>query len=111
MCSFCGVAVTEVEKLIAGPGVYICDKCIRVSAAILRRDLPPSPPGEFVIAGTPVSCSHCKGREFCVASSPFIANFAPHTPTDQDGMSLLSCLACGHVEIFTGQHRANKPAA
>jgi ATP-dependent Clp protease ATP-binding subunit ClpX len=27
-CSFCGATQEEVSKLIAGPGVYICDQCI-----------------------------------------------------------------------------------
>ncbi|MCJ8277486.1 MAG: hypothetical protein HRT44_00645, partial [Bdellovibrionales bacterium] len=27
-CSFCGKSQNEVKKLIAGPGVYICDECI-----------------------------------------------------------------------------------
>ena len=30
MCSFCGKSHAEVRKLIAGPGVYICDSCITV---------------------------------------------------------------------------------
>src|SRR6478609_6276599 len=35
MCSFCGKSHAEVRKLIAGPGVYICDSCINVSKGIL----------------------------------------------------------------------------
>ena len=27
-CSFCGKAKSEVDRLIAGPGVYICNECI-----------------------------------------------------------------------------------
>ena len=38
-CSFCGKAQREVERLIAGPGVYICDECIRVCANIIENDL------------------------------------------------------------------------
>ncbi len=30
-CSFCGRGSADVEKLIAGPGVFICDKCIALS--------------------------------------------------------------------------------
>ena len=29
-CSFCGKLQGEVKRLIAGPGVYICDECIEV---------------------------------------------------------------------------------
>ena len=28
LCSFCGKSHAEVKKLIAGPGVYICDNCV-----------------------------------------------------------------------------------
>ena len=39
MCSFCGKSHSEVQKLIAGPGVYICDSCINVCKDILDKEL------------------------------------------------------------------------
>ncbi len=39
MCSFCGKSHAEVRKLIAGPGVYICDNCIVVCKGILDKEL------------------------------------------------------------------------
>jgi ATP-dependent Clp protease ATP-binding subunit ClpX len=39
MCSFCGKSHAEVRKLIAGPGVYICDSCINVCKSILDKEL------------------------------------------------------------------------
>lgn len=39
MCSFCGKSHAEVRKLIAGPGVYICDSCITVCKGILDKEL------------------------------------------------------------------------
>lgn len=39
MCSFCGKSHAEVRKLIAGPGVYICDSCITVCKGILEKEL------------------------------------------------------------------------
>jgi ATP-dependent Clp protease ATP-binding subunit ClpX len=39
MCSFCGKSHAEVKKLIAGPGVYICDGCINVCKNILDKEL------------------------------------------------------------------------
>jgi ATP-dependent Clp protease ATP-binding subunit ClpX len=39
MCSFCGKTHGEVRKLIAGPGVYICDNCINVCKNILDKEL------------------------------------------------------------------------
>ncbi|HEX5790785.1 MAG TPA: ATP-dependent Clp protease ATP-binding subunit ClpX [Luteolibacter sp.] len=39
MCSFCGKSHSEVKKLIAGPGVYICNECVDVCAGILDKEL------------------------------------------------------------------------
>lgn len=38
-CSFCGKSQKEVERIIAGPGVYICDECIKVCTNIIENDL------------------------------------------------------------------------
>ncbi len=37
-CSFCGASQEEVRKLIAGPGVYICDQCIDLCNGIINED-------------------------------------------------------------------------
>ena len=37
-CSFCGKSQESVHKIIAGPGVYICDECIKVCTNILDSD-------------------------------------------------------------------------
>jgi ATP-dependent Clp protease ATP-binding subunit ClpX len=39
MCSFCGKSHSEVRKLIAGPGVYICDSCVTLCKGILDKEL------------------------------------------------------------------------
>jgi ATP-dependent Clp protease ATP-binding subunit ClpX len=39
LCSFCGKSHAEVRKLIAGPGVYICDGCIAVCKSVLDKEL------------------------------------------------------------------------
>jgi ATP-dependent Clp protease ATP-binding subunit ClpX len=39
LCSFCGKAHSEVKKLIAGPGVYICDNCITLCKSVLDKEL------------------------------------------------------------------------
>lgn len=41
-CSFCGKPQHKVRKLIAGPGVYICDECIGVCMSILDEELYPA---------------------------------------------------------------------
>jgi len=38
-CSFCGKSRDNVEKLIAGPGVYICNECITISYEILEAEV------------------------------------------------------------------------
>jgi ATP-dependent Clp protease ATP-binding subunit ClpX len=43
LCSFCGKSHAEVKKLIAGPGVYICDGCITVCKNILDRETTQEP--------------------------------------------------------------------
>ncbi len=37
-CSFCGKSQRQVKKLIAGPGVYICDECIDLSNEIIEEE-------------------------------------------------------------------------
>ena len=37
-CSFCGKGQKEVKKLIAGPGVYICDECIDLCMDIIDEE-------------------------------------------------------------------------
>jgi ATP-dependent Clp protease ATP-binding subunit ClpX len=39
LCSFCGKSQAEVKKIIAGPGVYICDSCVNVCKTIIERDV------------------------------------------------------------------------
>ncbi len=42
-CSFCGRTAHEVASMVAGPEVYICDRCIKDAHAIVRSDLGPLP--------------------------------------------------------------------
>ncbi|EIA19797.1 ATP-dependent protease ATP-binding subunit ClpX, partial [Listeria fleischmannii subsp. coloradonensis] len=47
-CSFCGKSQDQVRKLVAGPGVYICDECIELCNEIIEEELNVS---EFVDFG------------------------------------------------------------
>jgi hypothetical protein len=38
-CSFCRKSSDEIEKLVAGPGVYICNECIDLAAGIVAEEL------------------------------------------------------------------------
>lgn len=37
-CSFCGKRRRDVQKIIAGPGVFICDRCVRLCNEVLVED-------------------------------------------------------------------------
>ena len=39
-CSFCGKSQKQVLKLIAGPGVHICDECIELCVEIIADEAP-----------------------------------------------------------------------
>ena len=41
-CSFCGKDQSQVRKLVAGPGVYICDQCINLCREVLEEDTKPA---------------------------------------------------------------------
>jgi ATP-dependent Clp protease ATP-binding subunit ClpX len=42
-CSFCRRSAAEVAKLVAGPRVYICDRCAAESVRIMTEAGPPAP--------------------------------------------------------------------
>jgi ATP-dependent Clp protease ATP-binding subunit ClpX len=46
-CSFCGKSQKQVKKLIAGPGVYICDECIDLCNEIIEEELHESSDVQF----------------------------------------------------------------
>ena len=43
-CSFCGKSQSEVQRLVAGPGVYICNECIELCQEIIEDDYTLEPP-------------------------------------------------------------------
>ncbi len=50
-CSFCGKSQKQVKKLIAGPGVYICDECIDLCNEIIEEE--PAEAGEVKLDELP----------------------------------------------------------
>jgi ATP-dependent Clp protease ATP-binding subunit ClpX len=52
-CSFCGKSQKQVKKLIAGPGVYICDECIDLCNEIIEEELTDSSELRFEELPTP----------------------------------------------------------
>ncbi len=53
-CSFCGKSQRQVKKLIAGPGVYICDECIDLCNEIIEEELSSSDDVTFTDLPKPV---------------------------------------------------------
>jgi ATP-dependent Clp protease ATP-binding subunit ClpX len=51
LCSFCGKSQRQVKKLIAGPGVYICDECIDLCNEIIDEEF--SPPATLDLENLP----------------------------------------------------------
>jgi ATP-dependent Clp protease ATP-binding subunit ClpX len=47
-CSFCGRSANEVNSMIAGPKAFICDRCIKTSFDILRKEVNAVPPAASV---------------------------------------------------------------
>lgn len=46
-CSFCGKTQEQVKKLVAGPGVYICDECIELCNEIIEEELQDESTSDF----------------------------------------------------------------
>ncbi|MGJ6968078.1 ClpX C4-type zinc finger protein [Streptosporangium sp. G11] len=51
-CSFCAKAETEVAKIVAGPGVYICNECVGLCSSIIGDAPDPSTSAEIPWADT-----------------------------------------------------------
>ena len=65
-CSFCGKSQKQVKKLIAGPGVYICDECIDLCNEILDEELVEGHGG----AGAGRQAQEAKGKACLLYTSP-----------------------------------------
>ena len=52
-CSFCGKSQKQVKKLIAGPGVYICDECVDLCNEIIEEEFAEKGDVRFEVLPTP----------------------------------------------------------
>jgi ribosomal protein L37AE/L43A len=63
-CSFCGKSAKEVSKLVAGPGIYICDSCIHAAAGLFATATDEgAPPFERLPVTSQKRCSFCGKRK------------------------------------------------
>jgi ATP-dependent Clp protease ATP-binding subunit ClpX len=61
LCSFCGKSQRQVKKLIAGPGVYICDECIDLCNEIIDEEL--ATPATLDVANIPKPSEICSSLD------------------------------------------------
>jgi len=60
-CSFCGKSQKQVKKLIAGPGVYICDECIDLCNEIIEEELAEAGEVRQIFVGEDFQFGHDRG--------------------------------------------------
>ena len=53
-CAFCGKSQDEVNRLVAGPHVYICDQCVQLCSEIISDELDPGFGGDGAYIPTPM---------------------------------------------------------
>ncbi len=72
-CSFCGRTAHEVTSMVAGPDVYICDRCINDAAGIVRSDLAAyQQHGVTPGRRSPVGQQHLSPREIKTALDEYV---------------------------------------
>ena len=93
-CNFCGKSQKQVKKLIAGPGVYICDECIGLCNEIIEEEFPEPSDGGTLATELP------KPRE--------IRDFLDTYVIGQDGAKkALSVAVYNHYKRIQAQHESH----
>jgi hypothetical protein len=93
-CTFCGKEQKQVRKLIAGPGVYICDDCITLAGNLLRTgDAAVTAFGEMIAMpghATGIQCTFC-GKDRRQVDGMAIM---PEVVVDRTSASAAICTEC-----------------
>ena len=71
-CSFCGKPQSQVRRLVAGPGVYICDECIGMCEEIIRDTMPVSSREEKKAPAAAASYKSRKPKQIYDALSNYV---------------------------------------
>jgi ATP-dependent Clp protease ATP-binding subunit ClpX len=93
MCSFCGKSHSEVKKLIAGPGVYICNECVDVCGNILTKEL--NPP-ETAGSGKKGKGKHSHNREDIPTPAELLAELDNYVIGQETAKRVLSVAVYNH---------------
>jgi ClpX C4-type zinc finger len=90
-CAFCGAGGSEVRRLIAGPGVYICDRCVdlahEVCAERSRRANDLTMLAPLDLAEAKARCSFCgkrRGQTEAMVHAPFRPRVGKHAKLGRD---------------------------
>jgi ATP-dependent protease Clp ATPase subunit len=65
VCSFCDARQADVARLIAGPGVFICDRCLMLALRVIASERDASDDRTIIqqaAAGPSVKCSFCRKK-------------------------------------------------
>ena len=109
-CSFCGKSQKQVKKLIAGPGVYICDECIDLCNEIIEEELSETSelkleelpkPHEIFASWTTTSSARTTRRRSCrspsttTTSASRSARQDPEVELQKSNIMILGPTGCG----------------
>jgi hypothetical protein len=102
-CSFCGREQPKVEKLVAGPGIHICDRCVHQGRRITEGHTPTDELGLVeVVSPNAARCGFC-GKESANVEHLVATGAQPRpNPKKSKHASILICNECLNLcdEIF-----------
>jgi hypothetical protein len=82
-CSFCAKNQVEVEKLVAGPGVFICNECVALCHEIIADEALKAPPAERSPGDEPPKMKHWDGLSDDELLAEMVRAHAAHENVDR----------------------------